>query len=237
MREERGMTEGIQLAIDTSTRIAGVAVSRQGELLVEVTWRAGVNHTRELVPALQRALAQAHVSLEEVDGLVVARGPGSFSGLRVGMSVAKGLAYALEVPLVGVSTLEVAAYQHAASPWVICPLHDAGRGEVAAALYRSGSRGWRRLMEEQVTSLTDLMDHLSGTSLFCGEVPPWARAALADRLGRKSRFADVASQVRRPAYLAALGWRRLAAQEYDDVATLQPLYLRRPPVEERAVSE
>jgi tRNA threonylcarbamoyl adenosine modification protein YeaZ len=103
----------MQLAIDTSTDIASLALVKDDQLIAELTWRCGQNHTIQLLPNLEYLLRQAKLDLRSVNGIIVARGPGSFNGLRVGLSTAKGLAFSLGIPVVAVSTLEAEAYQHA----------------------------------------------------------------------------------------------------------------------------
>ena len=103
----------MQLSIDTSTDTAGLVLVRDGYILAELTWRCGQNHTRQLMPNLEHLLHQLELNPAEITGIIVARGPGSFNGLRVGISAAKGLAFSLDVPIVGISSLEAEAYQHA----------------------------------------------------------------------------------------------------------------------------
>ena len=105
----------MELAIDTSTETASIALSSEGTAVAEFTWHAGQNHTAELTPGINCLLQQAKLGIGDITGVIVARGPGSFNGLRVGMGMAKGLAFALGIPLVGIGTLEVEAYPHAAS--------------------------------------------------------------------------------------------------------------------------
>ncbi len=122
----------MQLAIDTSTDTASIALVRDAEVLVELTWHSGRNHTTQLLPNLSRLLDKADI--HSVNCIFVAKGPGSFNGLRVGVSTAKGLAFSLKIPLVGISTLEVEAYQHAETGLPVCPIFNAGRGEIATAI-------------------------------------------------------------------------------------------------------
>ena len=103
----------MQLAIDTSTDTASLALVQDSEILAELSWRCGQNHTTTLLPYLTSLLSQTGLKLGSVTGIIVARGPGSYNGLRVGISTAKGLALSLGISIVGVSTLAVAAYQHA----------------------------------------------------------------------------------------------------------------------------
>ena len=95
----------MQLAIDTSTDTAGIALARDREVLAELTWHCGQNHTTQLLPQIAHLLNQTGIDLKSISGIIVARGPGSFNGLRVGISTAKGLAFSLGVPIIGISTL------------------------------------------------------------------------------------------------------------------------------------
>ena len=134
------------LAIDTSTETASAALAGEGEVLCELSWVAGQNHVSGLMPAILAVLAQRRAGFNDLTALGVAIGPGSFNGLRVAVGTAKGLALALGIPAHGVSTLEVEAWAHAPCRGDICALADAGRGEVAAALF-SARDGWRRIAE------------------------------------------------------------------------------------------
>jgi tRNA threonylcarbamoyl adenosine modification protein YeaZ len=220
----------MELAIDTSTEIASVAVSSEGVLVSELTWRAGHNHTAELMPNLVTVLHGARIDLKNIDGIVVASGPGSFNGLRVGMSVAKGLGFALGAPLVGVSTLEVAAYPHSAPGLPVCSIISAGRGDIAAAIFRLMRGKWLRLLEERVTTPDELVAGIGSTTVFCGVIPPEAASRISQGLGRKAVFAAGASAPRRAGYLAELGWKRLSQGDHDHSPTLQPMYLKRPAI-------
>ena len=126
----------MELAIDTSSNIVSVALSHAGEVLASLTWRTMQNHTIELLPNLVRLLQQAKLELGSVEAIIVAKGPGSFNGLRVGISTAKGLASALNIPLLGVNTLEAEAYPFAFTGLPLRPVQKAGREEIATALYR-----------------------------------------------------------------------------------------------------
>ena len=220
----------MELAIDTSTGIASLALSSEGQVLVESTWRAGQNHTLQLVPNLVNMLHLAKRDLKDVDGLAVAIGPGSFTGLRVGMSLAKGLAFALKIPLVGVSTLEVAAYPHAATALPIYPVQDAGRGEIAAAKFQTRRGKWSRLIEEHITTADSMLGRIAGRAIFCGEIPDEVVLQIKERLGTKALIFSGGGNLRRAGFLAELGWCRLKNGDYDHSPSLQPLYLRKPSI-------
>jgi tRNA threonylcarbamoyl adenosine modification protein YeaZ len=95
----------MELSIDTSTGWGGLALSQEGQLIAELTWKPGQNHTSEMFPNVDRLLATAKADIHDMSAIFVARGPGSYNGLRAGISAAKGLAFSLSIPLVGVSTL------------------------------------------------------------------------------------------------------------------------------------
>jgi len=218
------------LAIDTSTDTASLALVQDSQVLAELTWCCGQNHSVELLPQLVRLLNQAKSGLQSVSGIIVAKGPGSFNGLRVGVSTAKGLAFSLGIPIVGISTLEVAAYQHAETGLPICPIFNAGRGEIATAMYQKKYRRWLKLAPEHITTVDALCSRISTKTLFCGEFVPIIADQLGKQLKQKAIIPTPASRLRRAGFLAELGQQQLEASNVDNVATLQPLYLRRPPI-------
>jgi len=218
------------LAIDTSTDTASLALVQDSQVLAELTWRCGQNHSVELLPQLVHLLNQTKLSLQAISGIIVARGPGSFNGLRVGISTAKGLAFSLGIPIVGISTLEVAAYQHTDTGLPICPVFNAGREEVAAAMYQKKYNKWLKLAPEHITTVDALCSRIATKTIFCGELVPFIASQLRKQLKQRAIIPTPASGLRRASFLAELGQQQLEAGNVDNVATLQPLYLRRPPI-------
>ena len=218
----------MEIAIDTSTGIASIALSHCGQVEAEMTWPSGQNHTVELLPNLLHLLKQVKKSLQEIDAVIVAKGPGSFNGLRVGVGTAKGLAFALGIPLVGIGTLEAEAFPHAATGLPICPVQDAAKGEIATALYQLQEGQWRQLCEEHITTVEGLCSEVATGTIICGKLPPHLAREIEERLGQRTLL--LKATLRRAGPLAELGWRRLQRGPIDDPATLQPLYLRRPSV-------
>ena len=218
------------LAIDTSTNTASLALVQDSQVLAELTWCCGQNHTTTLLPQLVHLLNQTKLSLQSLDGVIVARGPGSFNGLRVGISTAKGLAFSLGIPIVGISTLEVEAYQHAETGLPVCPIFSAGRGEIATAMYQKKYHKWLRLATEHITTVDALCSRITTKTIFCGEFIPSVATQLGEQLRQRAIIPPPATRLRRAGFLAELGQQQLAAGNYDDLATLQPLYLRRPPI-------
>jgi len=220
----------MQLAIDTSTDTASIALVQDGEVLAELTWHCGQNHTVELLPRLTYLLNQTGVNLQSTSCVIVAKGPGSFNGLRVGISTAKGLAFSLGIPIVGISTLEVAAYQHAETGLPICPVFNAGRGEIATAMYQKKHNKWCQLIAEHITTVDALCSQITTKTIFCGEFTPLIATQLRKQLKQRAIIPPSAARLRRASFLAELGLQRLKAGSHDNPATLQPLYLRRPPI-------
>ncbi len=219
----------MELSIDTAGDWASVALSEEGRIKVELTWHCPRAHSVELLPTVEAILARAAARKDDISAVFVCKGPGGYAGLRAGVSTAKGLAYALGIPLVGVGRLESEAYQHAAYPGAVCPVHRAGRGQTAWALYQGPASEWRELIAPRMTSPETLLRELSAGALLCGEVSE-ELAALITSMGRSVDVASPAASLRRAGFLAELGWRRLAQGQSDDAKTLVPLYLREPAI-------
>jgi len=219
------------LAIDTSTDSAGLALVQDGRTLAEATWRCGQNHSVELLPHLTQLLGEAKAELRSISCILVAKGPGSFNGLRVGLSTAKGLAFSLDIPIIGISSLELEAVQHAQTDLPIAPVFNARRGDIATALYQKRDNKWQQLAPEHITTVDALDSEITKKTLFCGEYLP----AIADELKKKLKDKAVIApdKPRRAGLMAELAKERLEARDCDNPATLQPLYLRHPAITQR----
>jgi tRNA threonylcarbamoyl adenosine modification protein YeaZ len=220
----------MQIAIDTSTDTAGLALVEDGEILAELAWRCRQNHTTQLLPHLTHLMEQAGLKMETADCIIVARGPGSYNGLRVGISTAKGLAFSLNIPIVGISTLEAEAYQHAETGLPVCPVFNAGREEIATATYQLKNGEWLKLREERLTTVDVLSSEIDGQTVFCGDYLPAVAGLLKEKLGEKAIILSPASNLRRAGFLAELGLKRFKAGDVDDTASLQPFYFRGPSI-------
>ncbi len=214
------------LAVDSSTRYAGVALCYEGQVVSCRFWYSKVNHTAELMPAVVQVLQGHGLVTGDLSGIAIALGPGGFSALRVGMSVVKGLAVTAGKPVVGVGTLDLEAYPYLDSGLPVCALLDAGRAEVASALF--GPDG-RRTRDDIICPPEELLESIDEPTLFCGEgVLNW-RGLIRDRLGR-SGVVTLPTPASRLWALSEVGWKRLAAGDTSDLATLQPKYLRMPSI-------
>jgi tRNA threonylcarbamoyladenosine biosynthesis protein TsaB len=214
------------LGIETSTTQGGVAVIGEDHVLCETVLNVEVTHSERLLPAVDRALGEARITLEALGGIAVSIGPGSFTGLRIGLSTAKGLAYATGLPLVGVPTLEAMAWTLPAARWQICPVLDARKQEVYAALFRHETEGLQRITEDAAMAPEDLCRLIRKPTLFLGDGVASYGALLRERLGDKMLLPPLASRGARPACVADVGRQRLLRGERDAPDSLVPRYLR-----------
>jgi tRNA threonylcarbamoyladenosine biosynthesis protein TsaB len=222
------------LAIDTSTLQTGLACYDEHGLLGECVWHSGRDHSAQLLPQLTLLLRHLGRGREEIAAVAVALGPGSWSGLRVGMSAAKGFALARGVPIVGIGTLDALVYQHERPGAATIPLIRLGRERFASgepprrgADAGKGGAG-RGAIEARNVTLAEVAAEITGRALFCGDVDGEVQAALRERMGGRALFPSPAASVRRPGYLAELAWRRMQAGDVDDLGSLEPIYLGQP---------
>ena len=219
------------LGIDTSTPIGSVALIDDDNLVAEHTLNIVQAHSSRLMPAIDTVLKWSDITVADLDGCAVGVGPGSFTGVRIGVATIKSLCYALDKPIVGVSTLEAVAYNLRWTNGVICPLFDARRSEVYGAIFEGGTE-WQRLSEELCLPIDAFLDRLethisSDCSInFVGDGLFTYGDAVRERLGERAQFADVIFNVPRGATVAHLGRQRLQNDDVDDYWTLVPNYVR-----------
>ncbi len=211
--------EQVVLALDTSTAVASVALYDGDAVLAETTWLGGRTHATRLLGEIDAALTLAGRTSDDIAGIAVARGPGSFTGVRVGLSVAKGMAAGLNIPVWGVGTLAVLAWSVVGQALPIRPVVEAGRGRFATALFA----GQVCVETARTVTLAELADLARQPCLVVGELPPAARARLA--ADDVALLASPAAGARRAGYLAELGWRAAAVGDPGDPAAVDALYL------------
>ena len=213
------------LAIDTATRHASLALFDETGIISEQTWRSQNNHSVEMMPAIARMLSQQSIEPRSLTGVAVARGPGSFTGLRIGMSIAKGLCLALGIPIVAIPTLDIIAYAVGDPGGRVWAVLEAGRGRICVGAYHF-ERGLP--VQEVETKLVRVSAWGVGADqpvLVAGEVS----AELAQRLFEEPNADNIAisslsGSLRRAGYLAELAWDRLLEGKVEDLDTLSPLY-------------
>lgn len=216
------------LAIDSATRWAGLALYDGTAVIAEYGWRCLNNHTIELTPAIAEMGERVGVSPADWKGIAVAVGPGSYTGLRVGLALGKGLALANQIPLIGVPTLDIVAASIQQSSEQLLVAAAAGRSRVCAAVYQWQTRGgWQARRPAVIDSWENILSGVSKPTLFVGEITPEA-ARLIKSANKEFRVGTPALSTRRAGFLAELGWQRLRKGQIDDSSSLAPIYLRDP---------
>ncbi len=214
----------MEFCIDTSTRYASVAVSMDGAVAAQLAWRSARNHSVELVEALRLVMDRAGVMMDDLDAVFVARGPGGFSALRVGLSFAKALAKSTGAPLVGVGTLDAEALPYLRTGRPVCAAIEAGRRALYVGLYGEGSSigdpGYRVVAWDELSAVID------DGALVCGESAAAVAASLAAQGHVRSAAVGAPPPTRNPAAIAELAYTRLKRGDVDSPEGLEPLYMR-----------
>lgn len=214
------------LAIDSSGEQAGVALF-DGWRVAEVSWPAGRSQTTTLLGQIHRLLDLHELAATDVGAIGVAVGPGTFNGLRVGLSVAKGLALGLTIPVIGVPTLAAVALPHAPHGQMVVAVVAAGRDRVIWATYESRNDRWQESAAARNGTIEALVQHvytLEPAPLVTGDLTPDQEAAL---MVAGITMPPPALRTRRPAAVADLAWQRWQNGDIDDLTTLEPIYLAR----------
>jgi tRNA threonylcarbamoyladenosine biosynthesis protein TsaB len=211
------------LAVDTSTAQVGLAIYDGSQVISEYAWRSSQRHTVELAPAIFESLKRCGLTMDDIRALGVALGPGSFTSLRVGLSLAKGLALSRHLPLIGIPTLDILAAAQPATRLPLVAVLQAGRSRLAVGWYKSSKNGWQAKVPARVMTLDALMDEIKSPIIVCGELASEERQKLADKVD--VHLGSPAQSIRRPAVLAELAWARWQAGQVDDEARLAPIYL------------
>ena len=220
------------LAIDTATRQVSLALHDGVSVIAETSWRTGDYHSVELAPQTALLLRRANVDPARLAGLAVAIGPGSYTALRIGLGLAKGLALAHNLPLCGVPTFDILMKAQPPAEGKAWGILQAGRRRILAAAYRwQGPGGWELDSEAHVLEwamLAEVLAAEAGAPAFiCGEIDETGHEALR-RLKDRVILASPAQSMRRAGYLAELGWERLRQNRMDSAATLAPIYAGQP---------
>lgn len=219
------MSGALLLAIDTSTRFAGAALY-DGAVRFEATWESGRNHSQQVLPMIQRGIELTGNTTHIIAAVAAARGPGSFTGVRVGLTLARSLGFALSIPTLGVCSLDVLAEGQAPSELPVRPLLDIGRGRFATAEYVHRNGSMERIDEIRGLDLPELVELIRVPTRVCGDLDESARAWLIEQFGDVVKLASPAASVRRPAILAQIAWRRWQRGE-SEVFSSDPIYLSR----------
>ena len=219
------------LAVDTATKSCSVAVVQEKSLLAEITTARKQTHSKHLMEMINRALGVSGLTLSELDGFAVTRGPGTFTGLRIGISSVKGLSAASGKPIVGVSSLDALAVQVPYFPHIICPLIDARRGEVYFSRYRFRNGQLKKEADEQVFSPEKAIGDLDEACLFIGDGALSYRQTILNKMGTSAFFASSFQNTIRASTVAYLSMNKFKNDDTNDVDRFVPRYIRRPDAE------
>jgi len=222
----------LTIAIDSSQEICALALGRDSAVVAEYHFAHKMNLLRRLLPNINAMLSDAGVDKAEIDGVMVALGPGSFTGLRIGVTIAKSLAYVLGKPIVGIGTLDAMA--RGVSPVedaLICPMIFARADEVYWSLFDSCAGDRRNhYAVSPVEEVLDVLAAKGGRVRFVGTGARRNWDAISARMGNQATLAPAWNDFTRGAALIDLGAQRLMAGQVDDAMTLSPLYVRKPMV-------
>ncbi len=216
------------LGIDTSTQCGSIGLVEGQQILCEYMLNRKMSHSERVLKTIDRVLEDSGVSIGEIDGFAISIGPGSFTGLRIGVSAVKGLAFATGKRVAGVSTLDALAQNIKYSPYLICPLLDARKGEVYTALYRNtGKDGLIKIVHEMAIKPIDLIEGIDEKALFLGNgVYPY-RNLIRHKLGDMAHIAPSHFNFIHGAVVAQLGRQNLENGQYLDLEGFVPQYLRK----------
>ena len=215
------------LAVDTATKSCSVAVTENETILGEITQVSEQTHSKHLLEMVHAVMREVGLSLSELDGFAVTRGPGSFTGLRIGISSIKGLALAMNRPVVGISSLLTLAQQIEPTALLVCPLIDARKGEVYTSIYRYGADGLAPELEERVLVPLEAVQTIHSPCIFVGSGAILYRDLIIDQLGELASFAPEDRHIIQASTVAFLGLKRFESGDAGEVADLVPFYIRK----------
>lgn len=212
------------LALDTSTQVIGMALFDGVEIIQESVWRTKNHHSVEIAPSIKSILEKAGKKTSDLRCIAIAQGPGSFTSLRIGIAIAKGIALAVNIPLVAVATLDILAHGVGLRAMQMAAVLQAGRNRLAVQWYQPGATQWESTGDLRVCTAHELVQDVTEPRFFAGELNAENRQILARRW-KNVVLADPVECVRRPAHLAAIGWKKWQDGQVENVAALSPTYL------------
>ena len=217
------------LAIDTATMVSSVAVADEKRLLAELTVQTRLTHSETLLVHVQQVLEMAGVAKNQLDGVAVSLGPGSFTGLRIGLGAAKAIAYGLDIPIIGVPTAEALAWHYPVPGIVTVPFIDAQKGNVYSAVYAWQNGTVKELLPVQVYSLDEALELCQRQESTVVAVGDMVQKKLAQRQDLPVNLLLPPQHMLMPraANAAMAGLARLSQGKVDSVMNLEPIYIRR----------
>ncbi|MDF2673799.1 MAG: tsaB [Clostridiales bacterium] len=222
------------LGIDTSTSAATAAILNDEKLEAEIFLNHKMQHSIILFPMLEKLLKMLELKIQDIDAVAVSGGPGSFTGLRIGVSAAKGIAQGGSKKFVAVSSLDAIAFQQVGFDGIICPILDGLRDNVYTRLFSWQGGELFNLYDYDALHIDELLKKISERNdriMFCGDAVKIHRERIQDRLGERAIFAPLSTTMPRAASIAELGKIKLDKGVEDDIYTYSPIYIRKPQAE------
>ncbi len=232
------MSKMVTLAIDTATRSAGIALLKDECILAEYFIRLRLTHSDSVLPAIESILSASGLGIGDVELFALTHGPGSFTGLRVGAGIVKGLALSTGGVIVGVSTLDALAQNLAFASCLVCPILDAKKGQIYTALYRPTEKGRLEQIEpDQAIDPAVFLRRIADPVIFLGDAVAVYGKLIRDLLPSGAFFAPAHLQYTRPSAVALLGLDKYRRGEIVDLMTFVPRYIRRSEAEIKVSGE
>jgi len=215
------------LGIDTATTCGSIGLTHDENVISEYFLDLPMTHSERLLDAVDVVLKRAHCALADLDGFAISLGPGSFTGVRIGVSTVKGLAFATQKPVAGTSTLDVLASQVSPTPYLVCPIVDARKGEVYTAFYRyEEANHLKRLSEYRAVRPEILVELVKEPTIFLGDGAKKYEKELRSSLNSLALFSPAPLHIPHGSAVARLGAKLLIRGEVLNLSTFSPLYVR-----------
>jgi tRNA threonylcarbamoyladenosine biosynthesis protein TsaB len=222
------------LAIETATIAGSIAILDDSAGLVgEVRVDVRIVHAERLMPSVEWLLKASEISIHQIDAFAVSIGPGSFTGLRIGLSTVKGFSYATGKPIVSVPTLDAFARTLPYCSYMICPMFDARKNDVYAALYKWDGDDCRKILQETAISPTALLGQIQERTVFMGDGAILYRKIISETLRDNAVFAPASRMSPSASAVAEIGAEKLKQGIVADTVALTPFYIRRSEAEVR----
>lgn len=221
------------IALETATMTGSIAVVDEERVISEISLNINATYSEKLMIAIEQLLALSGLTIDDMDGIAVSIGPGSFTGLRIGLSAAKGLSYASGKPLIAIPTIDALALNMPFSNRLVCPILDARKGEVYTALYRPNGQFSQKLTDDMVVIPSKLIEMIKEETVFLGEGVYAYGALFKEQLTGLYHEAPVPLRTPKASNVAMLAMERLKKGEADDPFSLVPRYIRKSEAEVR----
>jgi tRNA threonylcarbamoyladenosine biosynthesis protein TsaB len=222
------------LGIDSSCSAASCAILNDNKLEAEIFLNHKLLHSIVLFPMIEKVLNMVELNIDDIDGVAVSGGPGSFTGLRIGVSAAKGIVQGGNKKFAAISSLDAMAFQQRGFEGIICPIMDALRDNVYSALYNFDSKKLNKISDYRALHIEELLQELIRDDMkviFCGDGMELHKSIIIDKLKDRAQFSSPSLSLPRASSIAELALDKFNEGQEDNIFTYSPIYLRKPQAE------